>query len=119
LSGQHIAIDGKCVRGSHDGIPILEAFEDLTDPRIRECVHQLNELLLTANCAIISGAESWASVVEWSEMKLDWLRQHLPFANRIASHNSFQHQPRQQIYGAKRNFNTRIPKDIATKKTTP
>jgi hypothetical protein len=26
-------------------------------------------------------AESWTSVVEWSEMKLEWLRQYLPFAN--------------------------------------
>ncbi len=68
---------------------ILEAFEDLTAPRMRECVHQLDELVLAAICAIISGAESWTSVVEWSEMKLDWLRQYLPFANGIASHDTF------------------------------
>ena len=70
-------------------ISILEAFEELTDPRMRECVHQLDELLLAAICAIISGAESWTSVVEWSEMKLDWLRQYLPFANGVASHDTF------------------------------
>jgi len=45
--------------------------------------------LLAAICAVIKGAESWTSVVEWSEMKLDWLRQHLPFANGIASHDTF------------------------------
>ena len=70
-------------------ISILEAFEELVDPRARECVHQLDELLLAAICAVISGAESWTSVVEWSEMKLEWLRQHLPFANGIASHDTF------------------------------
>jgi hypothetical protein len=74
---------------ANGSISILEAFEELTDPRMRECVHQLNELLLAAICAIISGAESWTSVVEWSEMKLDWLRQYLPFANGIASHDTF------------------------------
>ena len=70
-------------------ISLLEAFEELRDPRARECAYQLDELLLAAICAVISGAESWTTVVEWSEMKLDWLRQHLPFANGIASHDTF------------------------------
>lgn len=52
-------------------ISLLEAFEELSDPRARECAYQLEELLLAAICAVISGAESWTSVVEWSEMKLD------------------------------------------------
>jgi predicted transposase YbfD/YdcC len=70
-------------------ISLLEAFQELSDPRARECAYQLEELLLAAICAVISGAESWTSVVEWSEMKLDWLRQHLPFANGVASHDTF------------------------------
>jgi predicted transposase YbfD/YdcC len=70
-------------------ISLLEAFEELRDPRARECAYQLDELLLAAICSVISGAESWTTVVEWSEMKLDWLRQHLPFANGIASHDTF------------------------------
>nr|WP_035627828.1 ISAs1 family transposase [Herminiimonas sp. CN] len=70
-------------------ISLLEAFEELSDPRARECAYQLEELLLAAICAVISGAESWTSVVEWSQMKLDWLRQHLPFAKGIASHDTF------------------------------
>ena len=70
-------------------ISLLEAFDELSDPRARECAYQLDELLFAAICAVISGAESWTSVVEWSEMKLEWLRQHLPFANGIASHDTF------------------------------
>ena len=70
-------------------ISILEAFEELSDPRARECAYPLEELLLGAICAVISGAESWTSVVEWNEMKLDWLRQHFPFANGVASHDTF------------------------------
>lgn len=70
-------------------ISLLEACEELSDPRARECAYQLEELLLAAICAVISGAESWTSVVEWSQMKLDWLRQHLPFANGVASHDTF------------------------------
>lgn len=68
---------------------LLEAFAELTDPRSRECEHKLEELLLVAICAVISGAESWTSVSEWGRLKLDWLRQHLPFANGIASHDTF------------------------------
>lgn len=70
-------------------IALLEAFAELRDPRWRECEHGLEELLLVAICAVISGAESWTSVSEWGELKVDWLRQHLPFANGIASHDTF------------------------------
>lgn len=70
-------------------ISLVAAFDDLNDPRARRCAYQLDELLLAAICAVISGAESWTAVVEWSETKLDWLRQHLPFANGIASHDTF------------------------------
>lgn len=68
---------------------LLAAFDELRDPRARECAYQLDELLLAAICAVISGAENWTTVVEWSEMKLDWLRQYRPFANGIASHDTF------------------------------
>jgi predicted transposase YbfD/YdcC len=67
----------------------LQAFEGLEDPRSRACPHRLDELLLVALCAITSGADSWVTVVEWGGMKLDWLRRWLPFANGIASHDTF------------------------------
>ena len=67
----------------------LQAFEELEDPRSRACAHRLDELLLVALCAITSGADSWVTVVEWGNMKLDWLRRWLPFANGIASHDTF------------------------------
>ena len=53
------------------------------------CLHRLDELLLVALCAITSGADSWVTVGEWGRMKLDWLRRWLPFANGIASHDTF------------------------------
>ena len=65
------------------------AFDDLPDPRRRECPHRLDELLLAAICGVISGAESWTSVVQWSQTKLDWLRHYLPYAHGIASHDTF------------------------------
>jgi predicted transposase YbfD/YdcC len=68
---------------------VLEGFAKLSDPRSRECTHQLDELLLVALCAITSGAEGWVTVAEWGRVKLAWLRQFLPFANGIASHDTF------------------------------
>lgn len=68
---------------------LLEHFADLEDPRSRQSPHGLMELLLTAICAVLSGADSWVSVVVWGQAKLDWLRQFLPFANGVASHDTF------------------------------
>lgn len=70
-------------------LALLEAFEELSDPRGRECPHKLEELLLVAICAVISGAEGWESVSQWGKLKLDWLRQYLPFSEGVASHDTF------------------------------
>jgi predicted transposase YbfD/YdcC len=68
---------------------ILNALEDLEDPRTRTCPHRLDELLLVALCATTSGADNWVEVVSWGNLQLKWLRQFLPFLNKIASHNTF------------------------------
>ena len=68
---------------------LLEHFADLEDPRSRQSPHGLMELLLTAVCAVLSGADGWAGVALWGRAKLPWLRQFLPFANGVASHDTF------------------------------
>ena len=68
---------------------VLQAFADLPDPRSRTCAYPLDELLLVALSAITSGAEDWVNIVEWAQLKLDWLRRFLPFSNGIASHDTF------------------------------
>ncbi|WP_152565137.1 transposase family protein [Methylobacter sp. BBA5.1] len=50
-------------------------------PRTRQSPHDLMELLLTAICAVLSGADSGAGMALWRRTKLSWLRQFLPFAN--------------------------------------
>ncbi len=70
-------------------IALLEAFDEMSDPRGRDCPHKLEELLLVAICAVISGAEGWESVSQWGKLKLDWLRQYLPFSEGVASHDTF------------------------------
>ncbi len=70
-------------------VGLLEHFAELEDPRTRCSPHGLLELLLTAIAAILSGADNWVAVAAWGRAKLDWLRQFLPFANGIASHDTF------------------------------
>jgi hypothetical protein len=69
----------------------MRRFEDLDDPRKPSGRFQypLQELLLTALCAISAGAEDWVDVSEWGEFKLEWLRRFLPFEQGIASHDTF------------------------------
>lgn len=68
---------------------ILETLAELPDPRSRACAYPLDELLFAALCGVSSGADSWVSVTDWAELQLDWLRRHLPFANGVASHDTF------------------------------
>jgi len=67
----------------------LEHFAGLEDPRTRETLHSLEEILLVAVCAVLSGADGWAGVALWGKAKLPWLRQFLPFENGTASHDTF------------------------------
>ncbi len=67
----------------------LEHFADLEDPRSREPLHSLEEILLVAVCAVLSGADGWAGVALWGRAKLHWLRRFLPFENGVASHDTF------------------------------
>jgi predicted transposase YbfD/YdcC len=76
--------------GSGEGsVALLDHFAEVEDPRTRRSPHGLMELLLTAICAVLSGADNWAAVALWGRAKLDWLRQFLPFAHGIASHDTF------------------------------
>jgi hypothetical protein len=51
-------------------LKLFEALAELADPRRRIWEHSLEELLLSAICAVGSGAESWTSVSEWGQLKL-------------------------------------------------
>jgi predicted transposase YbfD/YdcC len=76
--------------GPFEKLKLMDAFESLEDPRrLKSCDYPLEELLLTAVCAISASADDWVEVAAWGEEKLDWLRRFLPFANGIASHDTF------------------------------
>lgn len=68
----------------------LEYFARLTDPRIeRNREHLLEEILLIAVAAVLSGAESWNDIEDYGESKLGWLKTFLTLPAGIPSHDTF------------------------------
>lgn len=74
---------------------IMDAFANLPDPRWRTCRYPLDEILLTALCAVLCGVEDWETMSLWGRSQLEWLRRMLPFANGIPSPDTFR-----RVFGA-------------------
>jgi predicted transposase YbfD/YdcC len=68
----------------------LKYFAELTDPRVeRNREHLLEEILLIAIAAVLSGAESWNEIAQYGEDKLEWLETFLTLPGGIPSHDTF------------------------------
>jgi hypothetical protein len=57
------------------GSPFRKHLDCLKDPRRHNTRHLLNDILLIALCALISGADSWTQVAEYGRSKLDWFKE--------------------------------------------
>lgn len=68
---------------------VMDAFAELADPRWRACRYPLNEILLTALCAVLCGVEDWETMTLWGRSQLEWLRRLLPFAQGVPSPDTF------------------------------
>jgi hypothetical protein len=68
----------------------LRYFAELTDPRVeRNREHLLEEILLIAIAAVLSGAESWNDIADYGEDKQEWLKTFLTLPSGIPSHDTF------------------------------
>jgi hypothetical protein len=68
----------------------LKYFAELRDPRVeRNREHLLEEILLIAIAAVLSGAESWNDIAEYGEDKREWLKTFLKLPSGIPSHDTF------------------------------
>jgi predicted transposase YbfD/YdcC len=68
----------------------LQYFARLTDPRMeRNREHLLEEILLIAIAAVLSGAESWNDIEEYGGSKQEWLETFLTLPGGIPSHDTF------------------------------
>jgi predicted transposase YbfD/YdcC len=68
----------------------LKYFAELRDPRVeRNREHLLEEILLMAIAAVLSGAESWNDMAEYGKSKREWLNTFLTLPFGIPSHDTF------------------------------
>jgi predicted transposase YbfD/YdcC len=82
---------------NHDAAPlpqdpasILEHFAVLPDPRRdHRRIHQLDEIVFMAICAVLCGADSWLDIADYAESKFDWLKTFLTLPGGVPSHDTF------------------------------
>jgi predicted transposase YbfD/YdcC len=69
---------------------ILDHFAELPDPRREQGrIHQLDEIVFIAICAVLCGADSWEDIAAYGRSKLDWLQTFLTLPGGIPSHDTF------------------------------
>jgi len=67
-----------------------EIFKEVPDFRIAKKIkHHLNEVLVIALCAVLSGAEDCEEIEEYGRQKSEFLGQFLELPNGIPSHDTF------------------------------
>lgn len=63
---------------------LIKHFNTLPDPRVdRTKRYPLIEIIFLIIAATVSGCEGWKQIKDFGDLKLDWLRQYLPYANGI------------------------------------
>ena len=68
---------------------MLRHFQDLPDPRARNVVHKLQDILVIAICGVICGAGGWAEVEMFGRSKRAWFATFLELPGGIPSHDTF------------------------------
>jgi len=68
---------------------LQDHFAELTDPRRREVVYPLINIVVIAVCAVICGADDFVAIAEFGRKKRVWLARFLDLRNGIPSHDRF------------------------------
>jgi predicted transposase YbfD/YdcC len=68
---------------------LQDHFAELTDPRRREVVHPLINIVVIAVCGVICGADDFVAIAEFGEKKRHWFARFLDLRNGIPSHDRF------------------------------
>ena len=74
-------------------VRIEDHFAGLTDPRRREPVYPLLNIVTMALCGVLCGCDDFVSIAEWSNMKKDWLAKFLDMNRGVPSHDRFNAVP--------------------------
>ncbi len=68
---------------------IQDHFAELTDPRRREVIYPLINVVVIAVCAVICGADDFVAIAEFGKTKREWLARFLDLRTGIPSHDRF------------------------------
>jgi hypothetical protein len=70
---------------------IRRHFRPLRDPRrAHRRRHPLLDIVVTAICAVLCGANTWPEVATWAQRRQQWLRRFLALPNGVPSHDTFE-----------------------------
>ena len=70
---------------------IRRHFRPLRDPRrAHRRRHLLLDIVVTAICAVLCGANTWPEVATWARRRQGWLRRFLALPNGVPSHDTFE-----------------------------
>lgn len=70
-------------------VRIQDHFADLTDPRRREVMYPLINVITIAICAVICGADDFVAIAKFGRTKRDWFERFLDLSAGIPSHDRF------------------------------
>src|SRR5277367_1296792 len=70
-------------------VRIADHFAELTDPRRREVVYPLVNVVVIAICAVICGADDFVAIAKFGTTKREWLARFLDLKTGIPSHDRF------------------------------
>ncbi len=74
---------------SQKSVQLQDHFADLTDPRRRETIYPLINVVVIAICAVICGADDFVAIARFGRTKREWLARFLDLTNGIPSHDRF------------------------------
>ena len=69
---------------------LIRQFKDVNDPRIdRRKAHKLIDIIVTAICAVVGGADGFDAIVIFGKAHQKWFEKFLELPNGIPSHDTF------------------------------
>jgi predicted transposase YbfD/YdcC len=70
-------------------VRLHDHFAELTDPRCREVMYPLINVVFIAVCAVICGADDFVAIAKYGRTKRKWFSKFLDLSNGIPSHDRF------------------------------
>jgi predicted transposase YbfD/YdcC len=86
-----MALSSEVSQERRSGLSIPQYFAKLKDPRrAHRRLHHLQDILVIALCAVITGAQDWQQIETFGRKRRAWLDGFLELRNGIPSHDTFE-----------------------------